>query len=130
MIYVYDKADEDKISAFWIEYGNDYLYHVGKCSEPGVNTKFPISPSTETSKVWRISENRDSLDIFYNGVTVLHYELEKGYQNDCGEDWGKDAARIKFPENDDTLTTDTASETYRVARRIIFSKYQNRRSYC
>ena len=117
--FVFDQTSDVNIAAFWIEYRDDYYYHVGKCSEPGKTFKFPISPTTENDKIWRISESKGSLEISCNGLKVLQYEFKKGHQDQCTVQWSKDAARIKFPNDD------TASKTYRISRKITYGEFKN-----
>ena len=117
-VYVFDRTSDVKISAFWIEFAEPYSYHVGKCTENGKVDQFQVSLPTDTEKIWKISEKLDSLEINCNGLQILNYEFASGYQNNCATQWGLDAARIQF------ATTDTASKSYRITRKLIPSKYR------
>ena len=115
-IYVFDQTNEKNIAALWITFGENFTYHVGKCTKADVSDTFPVSPPTAVNRIWKISESVSSLGISCNGMQILNYEFANGHQDNCALQWALDAARIKFD------ATDTASKSYRISSKLTISK--------
>ena len=99
-------AADAKIGSLEINFAATLTYQVSGCHPSAVN--FPTTPTTDSDKVWRVTEKADHTELYIHCNDNLVVTLTYSAVANCGSTYTGDSAKIKFAADD------TASDSYRI----------------
>ena len=83
----------------------DWGYRITYCSAANYSLKFPVTPPTGINKNWEITITPEYVKVKCNNLEVLHFIFNNTYNVQCTSlVKGKKAAKVIFPESEDTAT--------------------------
>ena len=109
ILRVYMSPEETSGGTVRIRFTDPPQYRIDYCSSGNITiTNMPA----ENTRVWTITKNAISVDVFCNGVEIFSYLFSESGKTDCVTRWGEDTmVKIFFVTRDSD--TDTASDEYR-----------------